>query len=225
MQEFTTPGAVPVPTDDNVTTVLWEWERTNPEKAVLSHRPDSEEFVDISFGEVASFARRIAAGLMSLGLGRGDKVCIYSPTRYEYTLLNYGIWAAGCTVVTVYETSSADQVEWIVKDSGAKAILCATAALEKTFHEKAGKLGTCEHVFTLDEGGFDALIAAGAAISDADVMGRAQSVSQDDVATLIYTSGTTGLPKVVCSQFATSNGSFARSWVRRASYSTRIRSR
>ena len=195
MQEFTTPGAVPVPTDDNVTTVLWEWERTNPEKAVLSHRPDSEEFVDISFGEVASFARRIAAGLMSLGLGRGDKVCIYSPTRYEYTLLNYGIWAAGCTVVTVYETSSADQVEWIVKDSGAKAILCATAALEKTFHEKAGKLGTCEHVFTLDEGGFDALIAAGAAISDADVMERAQSVSQDDVATLIYTSGTTGLPK------------------------------
>ena len=110
---------------------------------------------------------------MALGLGQGDKVCIHSPSRYEYTLLNYGIWAAGCAVVTIYETSSADQVEWIVKDSGAKAIFCADATLEKTYQEKAGKLGTCEHVFTLDEGGMDAIVGAGASISDADVLERA----------------------------------------------------
>ena len=195
MQEFTTPGAVDVPTDDNVTTVLWEWERNDPDKAALAHRTAGGEFVDIGFGEFASLSRRIAAGLMSLGLGKGDKVCVYSPTRYEYTILNYGIWAAGCSVVTVYETSSADQVEWIVKDSGAKAIICADAALEKTFDELAGKLGTCEHVYTLDEGGFDSLITAGAGISDADVMARAESVGQSDIATLIYTSGTTGRPK------------------------------
>ena len=195
MQEFTTPGAVTVPTDDNVTTVLWKWEQSNPDKAVLSHRPDGGDYVDLSYGEVASLSRRVAAGLMSLGLGKGDKVCIYSPSRYEYTILNYGVWAAGCAVVTVYETSSADQVDWIVRDSEAKAIICADGALEKTFHEQAGQLGTCEHVFTLDEGGFDALIAAGAGISDAEVTKRAQSVQQDDIATLIYTSGTTGRPK------------------------------
>lgn len=195
MKEFTTPGAVEVPTDDNVTTVLWEWERTNPDKALLAHRPDGGEFIDITFGEVASRVRRVAAGLMALGLGRGDKVCIYSPTRYEYTILNYGIWAAGCAVVTVYETSAAEQVEWIVKNSGAKAIICADGALEKTYHEMAGKVGTCEHVFTLDDGGMDALVGEGAGISDAEVMERAESVRQDDIATLIYTSGTTGLPK------------------------------
>ena len=110
-QEFTTPGAVDVPSDDNVTTVLWNWENTDPDRAVLAHRPDGGAFVDINFGEVASFARRIAAGLMARGLGQGDKVCIYSPTRYEYTMLNYGIWAAGCAVVTIYEISSAEQVE------------------------------------------------------------------------------------------------------------------
>ena len=195
MQEFTTPGAVTIPTDDNVTSVLWEWERTNPDKAVLAHRPDGGDFVDISFGELASRARRIAAGLMSLGLEKGDRVCIYSPTRYEYTMLNYGIWAAGCAVVTIYETSSADQVEWIVKDSGAKAVICADGALEKNYHELAGKLGTSEHVFTIDEGGIDDLVASGAGISDAEVMDRAESVTHDDVATLIYTSGTTGRPK------------------------------
>lgn len=195
MQEFTTPGAVEVPTDDNATSALWDWEQSNPDKVVLKHRPDDGDFVDITYAQLASYARRVAAGLMSLGLGRGDKVCIYSPTRYEYTMLNYGIWAAGCAVVTVYETSSADQVEWIVKDSGAKAIFCADETLLKTYQEKAGKLGTCEHVYTLDDGGFDALVGDGAGISDADVMDRAQSVTHDDVATLIYTSGTTGMPK------------------------------
>ena len=195
MQEFTSPGAVEVPTDENTTTVLWNWERTNPDKPVLAHRPDGGEFVDLSFGEVASMSRRVAAGLMSLGLVKGDKVCIYSPSRYEYTILNYGVWAAGCAVVTIYETSSADQVEWIVKDSGAKAIICADGTLEKTFQEKAGQLGTCDHVYSIDEGGFDALITAGPRISDADVIKRAESVGQDDIATLIYTSGTTGRPK------------------------------
>jgi long-chain acyl-CoA synthetase len=195
MQEFTTPTSVTVPTDDNTTTALWEWERTNPDKTVMAHRPDGGAFVDISYGELASKARRVAAGLMSLGLGKGDMVCIYSPTRYEYTILNYGIWAAGCAVVTIYETSAADQVEWIVQDSGATALICANGALEATFQEKAGKLGTCEHVYSLDEGGFDALVGAGAGISDADVMERAQSVTHDDIATLIYTSGTTGKPK------------------------------
>ena len=195
MQEFTSPGAVEVSTDENTTTVLWNWERTNPDKPVLAHRPDGGEFVDLSFGEVASMSRRVAAGLMSLGLVKGDKVCIYSPSRYEYTILNYGVWAAGCAVVTIYETSSADQVEWIVKDSGAKAIICADGTLEKTFQEKAGQLGTCDHVFSIDEGGFDALITAGAGISDAEVIKRAESVGQDDIATLIYTSGTTGRPK------------------------------
>ncbi len=195
MQEFTTPGAVTVPEDDNVTTVLWEWERTSPDKVALSHRPDGGDFVDVSFGEVAAKARRIAAGLMALGMEKGDRVCIYAPTRYEYTLLNYGIWAAGCAVVTVYETSSADQVEWIVQDSGAKVIICGDGALEKNYQEKAGQLGTIEHVFTLDEGGLDELTAAGEGVSDADVMARAQSVQQSDIATLIYTSGTTGKPK------------------------------
>ena len=196
MQEFTTPGAIEIPTDTNVATDLWHWESSNPSKAALAYRPGGTgDFVDLSFGELASRARRVAAGLMSLGLGKGDKVAIYSPTRYEYTILNYGIWAAGCAVVTIYETSSADQVEWIVKDSGAKAIICADGALEKTFHEKAGKLGTCEHVYTIDEGGMDALVGAGAGISDSDVMERANSVTQDDLATLIYTSGTTGMPK------------------------------
>jgi long-chain acyl-CoA synthetase len=69
---------------------------------------------------------------MSLGLAKGDRVCVFSPTRYEFTVLDYAIWTAGLATVTIYETSSAEQVEWIVRDSEAKAIICATDDLRRS---------------------------------------------------------------------------------------------
>ncbi len=197
MQEYTTPGAVDVATDKNLTSALWEHEQKNAGKPILAHRQGSGPFVDITFAEMAQQVRRIAAGLMSLGLGDGDRVCLFSPTRYEFTLFDYAIWTAGCATVTIYDSSSADQVDWIVSDSGAKAIVCATDDLKKVFLEQAGERGTCEHVISLEAGGMDELIAAGAEISDDDVLARAKAVGHDDLATLVYTSGTTGRPKGV----------------------------
>ncbi len=197
MQEYTTQGSVEASPDKNLTSALWEHERKNGAKPILSYRQGSGPFVDLSYAEMAQQVRRIAAGLMSLGLGDGDRVCLFSPTRYEFTLFDYAIWTAGCATVTIYDSSSADQVDWIVSNSGAKAIVCATDDLKKVFLEQAGERGTCEHVISLESGGMEELIAAGAEISDEDVMARAESVGHDDLATLVYTSGTTGRPKGV----------------------------
>jgi long-chain acyl-CoA synthetase len=194
MQEFTSPGAVAVDPSENLTTALWQWEAERPDHPILSYR-SAGPFVDVDYGELAAKSRRVAAGLMALGLQKGDRVCVFSPTRYEYTILTYGIWAAGCVLVTIYDTSSAEQVEWIVSDSGARAIVCADAGLEAVYRERAGAVGTCEHAFILDEGGMDALIGLGRGLDDDQVMARAASVTQEDLGTLIYTSGTTGRPK------------------------------
>ncbi|MEX1043035.1 MAG: long-chain fatty acid--CoA ligase, partial [Acidimicrobiia bacterium] len=102
---------------------------------------------------------------------------------------------AGLATVTIYETSSAEQVDWIVSDSGARAIICASDDLKKAYLDGAGFGHKIEHIFSLDSGGMESLTDAGKGISDEAVMERARSVGPDDLATLVYTSGTTGRPK------------------------------
>ena len=153
MQEYTTPGGVDIDADINVTSALWRHESERPDHPILAYRQGTGPFVDMTYSEMASQVRRIAAGLMALGLEKGDRVCLFSPTLYEFTLFDYAIWTAGCATVTIYETSSADQVDWIVSNSEARAIICATDDLKKVFLEQAGERGTCEHVISLEAGG------------------------------------------------------------------------
>jgi long-chain acyl-CoA synthetase len=195
LKEYTAPGEVAIDPAENLTTQLWANEQAMPDHVIAAYRDGDGPFQDVTYAEFASQVRRVAAGLMSLGLDKGDRVCIFSPTRYEFTVFDYAIWAAGLATVTIYETSSADQVEWIVGDSGARAIICANDDLKKVFLDKAGELGSCQHVYSLDSGGMEALVEAGAGITDEQVMDSARSVGQDDLATLVYTSGTTGRPK------------------------------
>lgn len=194
MQEYSSPVAVQIDPNETVADGLWEAERTHPNRAALAYR-DGAGFVDVSTKELADRVRRIAAGFMAAGIEKGDRICLFSSTRREFTEVDYAIWAAGAATVTIYETSSAEQVEWIVKDSGATAMVCENDHLVEVFNERAGTLGTVQHIFSVDSGGLDDLIESGSGISDEDVMARAKSVGQADLATLVYTSGTTGLPK------------------------------
>ncbi len=194
MQEYTSPGEVTLDPTETVPDGLFRAEREHPHRAALAYR-SGDAFVDVTTAEFADKVRRIAAGFMALGIEKGERICLFSPTRIEFTYVDYAIWAAGCATVTIYETSSAEQVEWIVKDSGAVAVVAADDDLVETFNERAGHLGTCEHVFSMDSGGLDHLIELGKDITDEQVMERMGSVAQDDLATLVYTSGTTGLPK------------------------------
>jgi long-chain acyl-CoA synthetase len=194
MREYIAPTVVKVDPDENLTTSLWALEASHPKRPALAYR-EGAGFVDVTTAELADRVRRLAAGFMALGVERGDRVAIFSPTQLEFTLLDYAVWAAGGAGVTIYETSSAEQVEWIVGNSGAKVIVCASDELLAVHEAAAGRLGTVSHAFSAASGGLDEIVAAGAGVTDDQVLERARSVTQGDLATLVYTSGTTGRPK------------------------------
>jgi len=194
MREYTSPGAVKVPPSDSPITALLARADTHPHVAALAYR-DGSRFVDISTEEFVSQVMELAAGLVAIGIQPGSRIGIYSATRYEFTYLQYAIWAAGCAAVTIYETSSAEQVRWTLGDSGAVGVFCENEHLKSVFDEVAGDLPDCRHQFVIDAGDFDRVKAAATDDSRKEVGERIKAISQDDIALLIYTSGTTGRPK------------------------------
>lgn len=115
-----------------------------------------------------------------------------SRTRYEWTVADYAIWAAGAVGVPIYETSSADQVKWILTDSGAKAAFVETAAHEETVREAVPDLPL---LWRVGDDGFAELERLGADVTNDTLAERRASRGGRDLATIIYTSGTTGMPK------------------------------
>ncbi len=137
----------------------------------------------------------MAAGLIAAGLEPGGRVAVMSRTRYEWTVLDFAIWAAGGQTVPVYPTSSAEQVEWIVRDSGARFVVTETAenadtVTTGTAHHQAGP-----RVWQLEAAALDELTTLGRDVPDDEVTKRRTSLTPDTVATICYTSGTTGRPK------------------------------
>ncbi|MEX1279699.1 MAG: long-chain fatty acid--CoA ligase [Acidimicrobiia bacterium] len=194
LQEFTGPDEVAVDPGTTVPDLLWRAEERFGNRPVLAYR-DGDTFVDIPLSDMAEMVRRVAAGLIALGIEKGSRIALFSPSRWEFTVFDYAIWVAGCATVTIYETSSPDQVDWIMKDSGSVALIAADQDLVSTYEAQAAALGTCEHVFSIDDGAIDQLTEIGKDVTDADVRARADSVAPTDLATLVYTSGTTGRPK------------------------------
>jgi long-chain acyl-CoA synthetase len=148
----------------------------------------------------AAFAAEVAAvakGLVAHGIAPGDHVSIMSHTRYEWTVADFAIWAAGGVSVPVYETSSADQVRWVLSDSDVRLAIVETAAHAAVVEHVRGELPHLGQVVVIDEGGLAALVAHGTDVPDAEIERRSAQLGADDVATIIYTSGTTGRPKGV----------------------------
>ncbi len=194
MNQIHVPALVPAPTSGNLTDLVADRAHFEPERVMLS-RPLGEGWQEVSARTFAAEVRQVAKGLIALGIKPGDRVGILSRTRYEWTILDFGIWFAGGVVVPVYETSSAEQIQWILEDSGAVAIVVETpthAALVETVRTKELK-----NIWTITEGAIATLTAAGSAIADDQVEARRNALTPDDLATLIYTSGTTGKPKGV----------------------------
>jgi long-chain acyl-CoA synthetase len=225
MREYTTPAVVEVPASARLTDTVFDRAGREPGAVILRRKtgPASSgpggqgaAWRDVTAREFRDEVAALAKGFIAAGIGEGDRVGLMSRTRYEWTVADYAIWAAGAVTVPVYETSSAEQVEWILSDSGARAVVAETPAHVATVTEVARRLPGLERVWVIEAGAggpataagepdglapplavkpLGELAAGGAGVSDADLDRRRMSAEAGNLATIIYTSGTTGRPK------------------------------
>jgi long-chain acyl-CoA synthetase len=160
---------------------------------MLRRRRDGGGWQDITAEQFRTQVAGLAKGLIAAGIQPGDRVALMSRTRYEWTLADYAIWSAGAVTVPVYETSSAEQVEWIVSNSGARAAIAETDQHAEIIASLRDRLADLSQVWRIS--GLDELAATGADVSDDQLRQHRTSRRAGDLATIIYTSGTTGRPK------------------------------
>ena len=150
MREYATPLGTVIPATGNLTDDVVRNAVDHPDAVVL-RRPGPDGWADVTAAEFLAEVRAVAKGLLAAGLDAGDRVALVSRTRYEWTLLDYAIWFAGCVTVPVYETSSADQLLWVVGDSGARAAVVETADHVARVGEVRDRLPSLEQVWCLDD--------------------------------------------------------------------------
>ena len=127
MREYSTPLTVEVPTTGNLTDAVVRNEAEAPDAVVMSRPDGSGGWSDVTAAQFAAEVRAVAKGLVAAGVEAGDRVALMSKTRYEWTLLDYAIWFAGAVTVPIYESSSEEQIAWILSDSGARAVVAEDA--------------------------------------------------------------------------------------------------
>jgi long-chain acyl-CoA synthetase len=192
--EFSVPADFTVPDDANLTDAVLGNADEHPDEVVFDRKVDGS-WQPVSAKHFASEVKALAAGLIASGIKAGDRVCIMSGTRYEWTLADYAIWTAGAVTVPIYETSSTEQLEWIVSDSGAVAIFLETAGHRESFERVRASLPGELQVWGIESGGIDELVEAGRSLTEDDIEQRRRTLRPESLATIIYTSGTTGRPK------------------------------
>ena len=194
MKEYTSPVAIAEPTTGNLTDMVWDNERDHPNDVIFSKRAGGG-WADVTSKQFAEEVRALAAGFVASGVQVGDRVGLMSRTRYEWALCDYAIWAAGGVTVPIYETSSAEQVEWILSDSGAVAVIVENDKHSEVVASVRGKLADLRHAWAIDSGDLDKLVEQGKGVERATLDARHAALTPDTLATIIYTSGTTGRPK------------------------------
>ena len=194
MNEISIPPLVPAATAGNLTNLIAERAWFEPERIIMS-RPLGEGWQPVTAREVEEEIRATAKGLVASGVQIGDRVAIMARTRYEWTILDIATWFAGAVVVPIYDTSSAEQVDWILNDSHSVAIIVETPALSDLV--KSVMPAHTRNIWTMTDDVLTVLREAGKHIGDDEIDRRRNALTPESLATLIYTSGTTGKPKGV----------------------------
>lgn len=197
MREFSVPASFTVGEHDNIASSVYAHERDDPDHVIFQRLVDGT-WVDVTCRQAADQIRSAAQGLIAEGVQPGDRVAILSATRYEWPILDFAILSIGAVTVPIYETSSAEQVQFVLSDSGAVAAFAETDAHVGRIEQLRDRLPQLRKVYCIEgaaTAALDELAEAGRGVDATAVDERLAGIRSADPATLIYTSGTTGRPK------------------------------
>ena len=174
------------------------------DSVALRWRPPGSETATASmtWGEYADQACRVAAGLQALGVRPGQRVVLMMRNRPEFHAADVGVLLAGATPISIYNSSSPEQIEYLVNHSEAVVAIVGDVGMLERFLKVRSELSTLDKLVLIDDPDGT---APGDIVPFADLLGAAPvdleeaagRVRPEDLATLIYTSGTTGPPKGV----------------------------
>jgi long-chain acyl-CoA synthetase len=194
LREYSVPTLVDVPATAGLADIVYRRGQHEPHAVMLRRRVGEGRWQDVTAREFLDEVTGLAKSLIAAGIQHGDRVGLMSRTRYEWTLIDYAIWAAGAVTVPVYETSSVEQVEWILSDSGAVAVFAESGRHAEMISSVRGRLSDLRQLWLIDD--VPTITAEGAGqVNDEQLERRRAAQRADDLATIIYTSGTTGRPK------------------------------
>jgi long-chain acyl-CoA synthetase len=162
-----------------------------------------DEWKDVSYAELGEAVRKVALGLVDLGIEPGDKISILAHTRPEWTEACFGILTAGATLVTIYQTNSPEECQYVLHHSDSRAVFVEDGEQLAKIRAIEDECPELQHVIVMDPGDadlgdaltLDQLRERGRGRDAAEWKARYEAVAPDDMCLYIYTSGTTGPPK------------------------------
>src|SRR6478609_1874577 len=163
VREFSVPLKSEVGPDEALTDMLAENVAEHGDEVGFRIRGDGG-WQDVTWREFGAQVAGVAKGLVAAGVEAGDRVALQAKTRYEWTVCDYAIWTAGAVVVPVYESSSADQVAWILSDSGAKAAVVESEEHASTMESVRDQVPDLGPVWVMDDDVIGSLSEAGAGV-------------------------------------------------------------
>jgi len=162
-----------------------------------------DDWVDISYAQLGEAVREVALGLVDLGIQPGEKISILAHTRPEWTHACFGILTAGAILVTIYQTNSPGECQYVLDHSDSRAIFVEDAEQLAKVREVEDRCPELRHIIVMDPGdadigdalSLDQLRKRGRGRDESEWQARYEAVTPDDICLYIYTSGTTGPPK------------------------------
>lgn len=194
MREYSMPPLAEIPASANLADMVTRRAAEQPQAVSLRRKNSAGGWDDITTSQFRDDVHALARGLIAAGVGPGDRVALMSRTRYEWTVADYASWSAGAIVVPIYETSSAEQAEWILTDSQACAVIVEDEGFERIIANSRDRLPALKHVWRMGDQ-LAELTATGKDVADEILAERGKQAGAADLATVIYTSGTTGRSK------------------------------
>lgn len=193
---YSTAPQIELEETDSIPALFFARARRTPNAVVMMRpKPYEEGFEEVTASALANQIIDLARGFVGLGLEPGDCIAIMASTSYEWVLIDYAGQTAGLTVVPIYETDAAAQVDWILENTGSRLVITETATQARLVEStnRPVDLG----IWALEDGCLDEIKLRGANVRKQDVRERLNRVNPDSLLSVVYTSGTTGKPKGV----------------------------